>query len=126
MARRMRRSIKWEYKPGWNYVRERLLDPGACAKASYRTLSRTNVPTVPEGVLIVTCCPKGSSRNARGQCCSGTVCSSGKAQAIRHSVGRFRFRHPDVWAALKSAPPSASGIRIVWGAVRPVRRRRAA
>lgn len=126
MARRKRSFVKLEWKPGWRYVRERQMDPQFCAKGSYRTLSKRNVPSMPEGVLVVTCCPRSAKRNARGQCCSKGSCASSRVQAIRHSVERFRFRHKPEWRALMEAKPNKKGIRTVRGGKGPRRRTRRA
>ena len=110
-----RKTVKFEYTPGHNYVRERLLDPKSCTKGSYRTLSHSNVKTIPKGVNIVTCCKKDAKRSPRGKCCTRRGCGSGTVQAIQHEVGRFKKKHPDIWRKLQQAKPGKGGTRVVKG-----------
>jgi len=112
--RRPRAAIKYEWKPGWKQVRERLMEPQSCTHGSYRTKTLSTSKDV-QGVM---CCPKGTTlTEGRGCRREGGPASSMKLQALRHGVGKFRFRHPDIWAQLQAARPDSRGIRTVQGSV---------
>lgn len=110
--RKSRATIKYEWKPGWKQVRERLMEPAFCARGEYRTTTLSK----PKDVQGILCCPRGTTLAAgRGCRRDGEAAGSMKLQALRHGVGKFKFRHPDVWARLQAARPDSKGIRTVPG-----------
>ena len=109
-----RASIKFEWKPGWKQVRERLMEPAFCARGEYRTKTFST----PKDVQGVLCCLRGT-KLASGRGCrrDGEAAGSMRLQALRHGVEKFKFRHADIWKKLQTAKPNAKGIRTVTGAV---------
>ena len=113
MARKARpwATIKYEWKPGWKQIRERLMEPQFCERGQYRT----KVLSTAKDVQGVMCCPKDTKLSAGKGCRrDGKITGSMRLQALRHGVSKFKFRHPDIWAQLQAARPSAEGIRTVW------------
>jgi hypothetical protein len=116
-SKRTRKPIKFEYKKGWKYVRERLVEPSRCARSSYRTVTRGNVKASggrpPRGVQVISCCPKGYRRDAQNRCIRGSAHRPAVTQALRHTVSRFKSKHPSEWRELQEAKAGKKGIKTI-------------
>jgi hypothetical protein len=125
--RARRKPIKYEFKPGWKFVRERLKPPSVCAKSSYRTITSKNTGRrgPPKGVQVISCCPKGYKRDKNNRCVRRGKTKPAITQALRHTVARFKKRHASVWRQLQEARIGAGGIRTVDGRKAPTRRPKA-
>jgi len=104
MARR-----KFEWKPGWTEVKERVMPPSSCNPAQYRR------GKIKGGVDAVFCCPKGTVFDKRKKGClrKGKVAGKPKLQALRHKVSSFKKRHPVAWRKLQEKKPGKGGVRVV-------------
>lgn len=118
--RKYRHPIQYDYAKGWRYVRERLLDPSYCQPGQYSTIADLGRPLLQaKGVKIVICCPLGTYMRTEAGKRVGCFDKKGRkvrspvAQSILHEVEKFRFRHPDIWRALKKAPQNKEGIATV-------------
>lgn len=70
-------GMKLDWKPGWNFVRERQMPPGRCVQGSYLTV------TPVAGLRVVTCMDRKTGVRT--------------PQTILHHVERFAIRHPELW-----------------------------
>jgi hypothetical protein len=97
-------------------VRERLVEPKACAKGQYRT--KRFSPVEKKNVYGVLCCPKGTKlKTAERGCFRGRKkVSPMMLQSMRHDVDKFKKNHPDIWRKLMKKKPDAQGIKTVRGA----------
>jgi hypothetical protein len=114
-AKHTRPTIKWEWKPTWKYVRERIVEPTACEKGQYRT--KRFSPVEKKDVYGVLCCPKGTKLKPNNQGCfrGRTRVGSMMLQSMRHDITKFKKNHPDIWRKLMMKKPDSSGIRTVKG-----------
>lgn len=87
---------KFDYKPGWTYVRERKIPPSRCQPGSYRT-KRLSAKGAKD-VLGVFCCPRGTRLIAGRRGCfrGGKRVARPKLQALRHGRAKFCRRKPRV------------------------------
>lgn len=92
---------KFEWKPGWDFVKERRVPPTRCAPAQYRTSTLSQE----KGVLGVFCCPKGTRFSPGKQGCvrAGRKARKPILQALRHPTEAFAKDHPRAWKKLVAA-----------------------
>jgi len=124
MARR--KPLYYEYVPGEKLVHEVFTEPQKCEPGQYR--SRWRVWGKPGekfteyyGTQVVICCPKGTRMDIKARCCKPLrgkkkdVCV-GKpiTQSIRHTVEKFKARHPDIWKKLIRAKMTPEGSKIYY------------
>jgi hypothetical protein len=102
-----RAPLKIEVGETWRYVRERLVDPSACAKGQYRTVAVHRA----KGVNVVACCPRGQTMRRDGCYRGNRRVGSGVVQALLHDREKYRWRHAALYRRLMQQRPDARGVR---------------
>jgi len=99
--------LSFAWHSSWNYVRETLRKPTDCEPGEFRAIRKEKFAPAKEVVGII-CCPRGTRFGPGKIGCvdkkTGRRVATPVMQSLRHEVTKFKFRHPDVWAALMAQP----------------------
>jgi hypothetical protein len=107
----MAKKQKFEWKPSWTEIKERIVPPSKCQPGQYR---RDQVSKA-KGVDAIYCCPKGTVFDPKKRGCfkGGKRKARPILQALRHKVDKFKKRYPVVWTKLQKKKTTKGGVRKV-------------